>query len=73
MIKTRIPIIDYIEQLDRELHIKGGKRPMYLALSKSAYRALKEERGIPDYENLPKYRGYFIYIIPIEEFIVEFK
>jgi hypothetical protein len=65
-------VVDQIEQLERELYIRGGKRPKYLVLSKSTYNKLKEERGTLA-EEIPKYRGYFIYIIPIDKEIVDFE
>lgn len=67
-----VSVVDEIELLEKELYAKGGLRPKYLALSKSMYINLKEERGIPVYEEIPIYRGYFIYIIPTDEKIVKF-
>jgi len=68
-----ISIVDQIEQLERQLYVRGGRRPEYLVLSKSAYRDLKEERGIPATEEIPMYRGYFIYLTPTEDTIIHFR
>ena len=65
-------IEDVIDLGIKQYRKEKQKHPQYLVLDLISYAQVKEARGIPAYEELPKFRGMWIHIKPKEEGLIDF-